>query len=74
MTLSFEPLVSPSQANDATFAPSLSKLKGIERAFAPFLAAHRGKIWVTSNVPLRPIDGYNLRGTNGPRVNGFEGG
>ena len=32
--------------------------KGSERAFAPFLAAHRGKIWVTSKAPLRPIDGY----------------
>jgi aryl-alcohol dehydrogenase-like predicted oxidoreductase len=32
--------------------------KGSERAFAPFLAAHRGEIWVTSKAPLRPIDGY----------------
>ncbi len=32
--------------------------KGSERAFAPFLAAHRGKIWVTSKAPLRRIDGY----------------
>jgi aryl-alcohol dehydrogenase-like predicted oxidoreductase len=32
--------------------------KGSERAFAPFLAAHRGDIWVTSKAPLRPVDGY----------------
>jgi aryl-alcohol dehydrogenase-like predicted oxidoreductase len=32
--------------------------KGSERAFAPFLAAHRGEIWVTSKAPLRPVDGY----------------
>src|SRR5262245_55744258 len=30
--------------------------KGSERAFAPFLAEHRGNIWVTSKAPLRPID------------------
>lgn len=32
--------------------------KGSERAFAPFLKAHRGDIWVTSKAPLRPVDGY----------------
>jgi aryl-alcohol dehydrogenase-like predicted oxidoreductase len=32
--------------------------RGSERAFAPFLAAHRGDIWVTSKAPLRPINGY----------------
>src|SRR3954464_5188037 len=32
--------------------------QGSERAFAPFLAAHRGEIWVTSKAPLRPIDGH----------------
>lgn len=32
--------------------------KGSERAFAPFLAAHRGDIWVTSKAPLRPVDGH----------------
>jgi aryl-alcohol dehydrogenase-like predicted oxidoreductase len=32
--------------------------KGSERAFAPFLAAHRGEIWVTSKAPLRPVDGH----------------
>lgn len=32
--------------------------KGSERAFAPFMAAHRDDIWVTSKAPLRPIDGY----------------
>jgi aryl-alcohol dehydrogenase-like predicted oxidoreductase len=32
--------------------------KGSERAFAPFFAAHRGTIWVTSKAPLRPVDGY----------------
>ncbi|WP_165235700.1 aldo/keto reductase [Aquisphaera insulae] len=32
--------------------------KGSERAFAPFLAANRGKIWVTSKAPLRPVDGF----------------
>lgn len=32
--------------------------KGSERAFAPFLAAHKGDIWVTSKAPLRPVDGY----------------
>ncbi len=33
--------------------------KGSERAFAPFLAAHRGKIWVTSKAPLRPSTATN---------------
>src|SRR5262249_32368713 len=32
--------------------------KGSERAFAPFRAEHRGKIWVTSKAPLRPVDGH----------------
>ncbi|WP_152053219.1 aldo/keto reductase [Tautonia marina] len=32
--------------------------KGSERAFAPFLARHRGEIWVTSKAPLRPVDGH----------------
>jgi predicted aldo/keto reductase-like oxidoreductase len=32
--------------------------KGSEKAFAPFLAAHRDDIWVTSKAPLRPVDGY----------------
>ncbi len=32
--------------------------KGSERAFAPFLAAHRKDIWVTSKAPLRPVDGH----------------
>jgi aryl-alcohol dehydrogenase-like predicted oxidoreductase len=32
--------------------------KGSERAFAPFLAAHRDEIWVTSKAPLRPVDGH----------------
>jgi aryl-alcohol dehydrogenase-like predicted oxidoreductase len=32
--------------------------KGSERAFAPFLKAHRGNLWVTSKAPLRPVDGH----------------